>query len=168
MVVVCVDLGRELVRPPFPDVVPEHRRVLVRALPFGHRDRSGRIATVTVRDQKPAKALSMQRVEDLSEDGAVRLQPQGRAAGKSREALRQPVRQHRQDGNPQRVGRFDGEPLRDDVVGLEREVRVLLGRADGQHDAVISLEVTLELHPVPLDDPHAETFSYFSAARCRS
>ena len=119
MVVVGIDPGRELVRSTFPHIVPEHRGVFVLPLPLRHGDRPGRVAAVPVRDQEAAKPLSVQRVEDLTERRAVRLQPQRRAAGKGREPLCQTVRKHRQDGNPQWLGCFHGQPFRDDVVGLE-------------------------------------------------
>ena len=49
---------------------------------------------------------------------------------------------------------------RKDVVGLEREIRVLLGRAERQHDAVVGLEVRLELHPVQIAHAHGAREDY--------
>jgi hypothetical protein len=40
------------------------------------------------------------------------------------------------------------DALGEDVVGLEREVGVLLGRSEREHHPVVLLEVLLELHPV--------------------
>src|SRR5262249_9810188 len=58
--------------------------------------------------------------------------------------------------DPERLGGLDGRTLGKDVVGLEREVRMLLGRADGEHDPVVSGQVGLELHPVEVADPHRD------------
>jgi hypothetical protein len=44
---------------------------------------------------------------------------------------------------PQRLGGLDRRTLGKDVVGLEREVRMLLGRADGVNDPVVSAQVRL-------------------------
>ena len=155
MVEVGVDLGRHLVRPALPHVVPEHRRVFVSTPPLrrGHSPR--RIAAVTIRDEKAPETLSVQRVEDVAQHSGVGLQPQGRTTGVGREALRQSVREHRQHGHAQRLRRLDRQTLRDDVVGLEREKRVLLGRPDREDDAIIPRQVLLELHPVEVADAHS-------------
>ena len=59
-------------------------------------------------------------------------------------------------GTPERLGGLDRRTLGKDVVGLEREVRMLLGRADGEHDPVVSAQVGLELHPVEVADSHRD------------
>src|SRR6185436_14284002 len=48
------------------------------------------------------------------------------------------VRRHRQDRHAERLGRFGGRPLGEDVVGFEREVGVLLGRAHREDDPVVA------------------------------
>ena len=108
-----------------------------------------------VGDQKPAEALAVQRAEDLAHDGDERLEAQCRATGKRAEAGRDPVGDHRQHRDAERFRGFDGEPLDDDVVSLEREVGVLLRRAERQHDAIVALQIFLELHPVQVANPHA-------------
>ena len=70
-----------------------------------------------------------------------------------REAVH-PIWQHRQHRDPQRFGSFDRRTLGKDVVGLEREVRMLLGRADGEHDPVVAPQGGLELNPVEVADSH--------------
>ena len=57
-------------------------------------------------------------------------------------------------GWPERVGGLDGDPLSEQVVGRERQVGVLLGRPERQHDPVVALEVPLELHPVQVGGAH--------------
>ena len=54
----------------------------------------------------------------------------------------------------ERIAFEAAEPLGKHVVRAEREVRVLLGRAERQDDPVVSPEVLLELHPVEVVDPH--------------
>src|SRR4029453_3819077 len=61
MVVVGVDLCGELIRSTFPDVVPQHGRVLVGALPLSQCDCARRIAAVAVGDQEAPEPLPIER-----------------------------------------------------------------------------------------------------------
>ena len=107
-----------------------------------------------VHEQEAPEALTVERFEQIPKHCDEGLHPERWAPGEGSEGRRQPVGQHRQDRNPKRLGGIDRRPLREDVVGLEREVGVLLGRPDGQHDPVVAREVLLDLHPVELADPH--------------
>src|SRR5262249_43054930 len=62
--------------------------------------------------------------------------------------------ERRQDRDAERLRGLDRHPLGQDRVDAEREVRVLLGAPERQHDPIIVLEVGLELHPVAIDDAH--------------
>ena len=53
-------------------------------------------------------------------------------------------------------------------VDAQREVAVLLDRAERQNDPIVRLEVRLNLHPVQVDDPHRVTLSYSRATDSRS
>jgi hypothetical protein len=98
--------------------------------------------------------LPEQRAEQVVEDGRVGAQAEARAAGIGREVRRHPVRQRGQHGHAERLGGLDRDALGEDRVGGQRQVRVLLGRAERQHDPVVVLEVHLELHPVEVGDAH--------------
>ena len=150
-----VDRRRRLTHArPVPPVVPDRLRVGVRAEPLGDLGAGGRVPAVAVDDQDPAEALPVEGVEQVADDACICLHPECRAAGIRRERRRQPVREHRQDRDADRLRRLDRDPLGEDVVGAQREVGVLLGRAERQHDSVVALEVGLELHPVQIVDPH--------------
>src|SRR5205807_10479933 len=79
-------------------------------------------------------------LETLALHDALPISP-----GISGEAQRHAICEHGQDGNAERLRPLDGNTLRELVVGLERQVGVLLGRAERQDDAVVTLEVGLEL-----------------------
>jgi hypothetical protein len=113
-----------------------------------------RVAAVAVHEQEAAEALRVQRLEQVVQHRDVRFDAQRRAARIRGEERRDAVREHRQDGNAEWLCSFLGEALREDVVRLERQVRVLFRRPEGQHDAIVAAEVLLELHPVQLADAH--------------
>jgi len=108
---------------------------------------------MTVDDEDPREALAEQRLDDVRENRDERGF-QKRGAARERGEAGHTVRQHRQHRDTERLGGFDGRALGKDVVGLEREIGMLLGRADGEHDPVVSAQVGLELHPVEVADPH--------------
>ena len=114
----------------------------------------GRVPAVAVDDQDPAEALARERVEQVGDDREEGLHAKRRAARIGGEARRDPVRQHGKHQHAQRLRRLDGDALGEDVVGRQRQVRVLLGRAERQHDAVVAPEVLLQLHPVAVLDAH--------------
>jgi hypothetical protein len=59
--------------------------------------------------------------------------------------------------------------LGEDVVRLERQVRVLFSRSDGENDPIIAAEAALELHPVEVTNPHSGTLTLSQAPGwCRS
>jgi hypothetical protein len=93
---------------------------------------------VPVHDEDTRESLLLHRADDVRDDGNKCGVLQARAAGVRREAVHA-VGDRRQDGDAERLGRFHRRALGEDVVGLEREVRVLLGRADGQDDPVVGL-----------------------------
>jgi len=110
---------------------------------------------MTVHNEDPREPLADQRIDDVREERDQRGLSERGTAWVSGEAVH-PVRQHRQHRDPQRLGRLDRRTLGKDVVGLEGEVRMLLGRADWEHDPVVSTHVGLELHPVEVADPHGD------------
>jgi hypothetical protein len=91
---------------------------------------------VPVHHENPLEPLILQRADDVREDGDERGLLQRRAAGVRRESV-DAVRDRRHDRNAERLGRLHRRSLGEDVVGLEREVRMLLGRADREDDAVV-------------------------------
>src|SRR5438105_11790957 len=103
---------------------------------------------MSVHEQEAAEPLAVERVEQVADNGEQRLDTQRRAAWERRERGRQPERQHRQHGYAQRLRRVDRDALGEDVVGLERQKRVLLRRPERQGDPVVALEVLLDLHPI--------------------
>ena len=65
-----------------PPVVPDDLRVRMSGAPRGRAaSAAGIVAAVAVHEQEAAKALPVQRVEQLADDGLVGLDAQGRAAG---------------------------------------------------------------------------------------
>ena len=97
---------------------------------------------MTVDHQDPRESLAEQRLDDLRQDGEQRGLAQCRAAGVGGEA-RHAVGKHRHDRHSERLGRLDRRTLGEDVVRLEREVGVLLGRADGEDDPIVCRQVRL-------------------------
>ena len=55
---------------------------------------------------------------------------------------------------PQRLRRLDGDSLGQDRVDRQAQIRVLLGRADRQHGAVVPAAWSSHLHPVHVGDAH--------------
>jgi len=127
----------------------------MRSVPLDDAGARGSVAAVAVHDQDPAKALRLERVEQFGDHAHVRLDAQRHRARIRGERRRQPVSERGQHGHSERLGRLERDALGEHVVRLQREIRVLLRRADGQHDAVVALEVVLELHPVEVAHAHA-------------
>jgi len=127
----------------------------MRSVPLDDARARGRVAAVAVDDQDPAEALCLEGVEQFGDHAHVRLDAQRHRAGIRGERRRQPVSERGQHGHSERLGRLERDALGEDVVRLQREIRVLLGRADRQHDTVVALEVALELHPVEVAHAHA-------------
>jgi hypothetical protein len=98
--------------------------------------------------------LAAQRLEQLADERKVGLLAHARAAGKGGEIRRQPVRERGQHRHAQRLGGLGRDPFGEDRVRRERDVGVLLGGPERQHDPVVALEVGLELHPVQVGDSH--------------
>ena len=117
------------------------------------------VAAVAVDEEEAAEALAVEGREQLGDHLTIRIHAQRRAAGIGREVRRDAVRQSRQHRHAERLGRFDGDPLGEDDVDGEREVRVLLDGSQRQHDPVVVSQVLLELHPVAVPHPHADTSS---------
>ena len=126
----------------------------MRRCPLAHQRAARDVAAVAVDDQEAAKALAVERVEQVAQNGEEGLEPERRAARVGRERRGQPVRQHRQHEHAQRLRGLGRDALGQDVVGLEREVAVLLRRAERQDDPVVAREVLLQVHPVELVDMH--------------
>jgi hypothetical protein len=153
MVVVGVDGGGDLVRSTFPKLMPDHCRVWSASCP---RLAGLGVSAMTVYHEDPREPLANQRVDDIREDRDQRgLQERGAAAWVRGEAGHAEW-QHRQHRDPERLGGLDRRALGKDVVGLKRELRMLFGRADGEHDPVVAAQVRLELHPVEVADPHRD------------
>ena len=97
-------------------------------------------------------------------------------ARESQEIGREPEGHHRKDRYAKRLRRLDCDALGQDGVDAERELRMLLRRADRQDAAVVGGEIGLDLHPVHVGDTHGlyrnsrrETATYRQApARQRS
>jgi hypothetical protein len=135
--------------------VEQRLRVRVERDPLAHESVAGQVAAVAVDHQEAAEALRVQGVEEIPQHGDERLEPQRRAAGVGREVRREAVGERGQDQHAQRFRGLGRDALREDVVGLEREVPVLLRRPDRQRHAVVAREVLLDLHPVEVAGPHA-------------
>ena len=110
------------------------------------------VAAVPVHEQEAPEALVGERVEQVAEQRPVRLDAQGRAARIGGEVRRQAVGQRRQDEHAERLGGLDRHALGEDPVDAERQVAVLLDRAERDDDAVVGLQVALDLHPVAVLD----------------
>jgi hypothetical protein len=117
------------------------------------------VAAVAVDEEKTFEALAAQRIEKFAHQREVGVLPDARAARVSGEVRRDAVREHRQDRHTERLGRLDGDALRENGIGRERQVSVLLGRPERQDDAVVAPEVFLHLHPVEVGDPHCREFA---------
>jgi hypothetical protein len=109
---------------------------------------------MAVHEQKPPEALIRERVEQIEEQCAVRLDAQGWATRIRREIRRQTVGQRREHEDTQRLGGLDRDALGEDAVDPERQVRVLFDGAERDDDAVVPLQVVLDLHPVAVLDLH--------------
>ena len=125
------------------------------------------VAAVPVHEQEAAEALVGQRVEQVGEQRAVRLDAQRRAARVGGEVRRQPVGERGHDEHAERLGRLVGDTLREDPVDAERQVGVLLDRAERHDDPVVAFQVLLDLHPVAVLDPHRVTSSNVRATESR-
>jgi hypothetical protein len=114
---------------------------------------------VPVHEQEAPEPLPGERVEQVDEQRGVRLDLHRGAARVRAEVRRQPVRQRRHHEHPERLGGFDRDALGQDPVDAERQVPVLLDRAERDHEPVLVLQVLLDLHPVAVLDPHGATSS---------
>ena len=112
------------------------------------------VPAVAVHEQDPAEALTLERGDQLAQHLRVRLLCECEAARKRSEVGRDTERERRQHRHAERLSRLDRDALREDHVGREGEVGVLLGRPERERDPVVALEIRLELHPVQVGDPH--------------
>ena len=151
-----------------PPVVPHRSAIGVGESPSVHGVAPAVVAPVAVDEQEPPEALPGERVEQVAQQRAVRLDAQRRAAGVRREVRRQAERERRQHEHAQRIRCLDRDPLRQDPVDAEREVAVLLDRAEREHEPIVALQVALDLHPVAVLDPHRATSSYARATASSS
>ena len=100
------------------------------------------------------ESLTVERVEEIADHGDVRAGPKRRAARERGEVRRDAEGQHGKDRHPERLGSFHRHPLREDRVGPDGEIAVLLGGSDRHHDAIVAHEVLLEHLPVAVVNPH--------------
>ena len=117
----------------------------------------GAVAAVAVADHDAPEAAVRHAVEDVAHHGEMRFDPERDGAGEFAEVRRDAVGEHGKDRNAERLGRVRGDPLGEDAVHGQPEVAVLLGAAEGQHGAVVALEVRLDLHPVHVADAHVSS-----------
>src|SRR2546425_4288352 len=122
--------------------------------PLAKHARRRRVAAVAVDQRDAAEALPEQRIEKITDDRDIGAHAQARTAGECGEVRRHAVGKCREDRNAERLGRFHRDALGEDRIGPDREVAVLFGGSDRQHDAVVMLEVVLEHLPVAVVDPH--------------
>lgn len=112
-----------------------------------------------VHDQDSPKSLVAQRVEQILDDRDESRDAQRRRTGVGAEARRQAVGENGEDGDAERLGGLRSNAFREDVVRLEGEVGVLLGRTDREHDPVVVAKILLELEPVQIAYAHCCTIS---------
>ncbi len=116
---------------------------------------AGLVPAVAVHEQKPAKALAMQGIDQLPKHGAVRLGQQSVGLpGYAAKYGAMPYGSAGSTGTPSGSRRLDRDPLGEDLVDGERQVGVLLDRPERQHDPIVLPQILLELHPVAVLDPH--------------
>src|SRR5512146_1005286 len=154
------DVPHPLTRPP---VMPPQRSVGACLGPRLGGGAATLVAAVPVHEQEASEPLVGERAEQVDEQRGVRLDLQRRAARMRGEVRREPIRQRGHHEHAERIGRFDRDPLGQDPVNAERQVPVLLDRAERDHEPVLVAEVLLDLHPVAVLDPHGATPSYASA-----
>ena len=153
-----IDLGGDLADGGrVPPVVPARAGLLDRLA-------CRRVPAVAVDDEEAPEALAAQRVERLGQHRDERLRPQRHRARERGEARRDPERHRGRTSTPSGSA-ASTESAREDRVGGEREVGVLLGRADREHDPVVVAEVLLDLHPVQVGEPHATAAGCASSGR---
>jgi hypothetical protein len=120
---------------------------------------AGVVAAVAVDEDEAPEALAVQRVEQVAHDRLVRRHAQRRTPGIRGEVRRQAVGKRRQHEHAERLRRLDRDALGVDPVDAERQVRVLLDRAERDDDPVLVLQVLLDLHPVAVLDLQGLTSS---------
>ena len=123
-----IDLLRERVElVVLPPVVEDRLRPRMGSRPLAG-ERAGRgVAAVAVYEHEPPEPLAVQRVEQVAQHRNEGLDPQRWAPREGREGRGQSVRQHRQHRHAERLRGVGRRALGEDVVGLEREIGVLLG-----------------------------------------
>ena len=130
-----LDLGPGLRR--VPPVVELERQ----ARAPGHellRQRADRhVAAMAVDDQHAAEAGPVDGGDEIAHDREQRLHLQRDRAREGEEIRREPERHRRKDRHAERLGGFDRDPLGEDGVDGQRQLRVLLGRAERQDAAVV-------------------------------
>src|SRR5712692_3533855 len=144
-------------------VVPDDLGIRTLGVPRRGRVAAGLVPPVSVDEQEAAEALAVQRLEQLADDGLVRLDAECRAAGVGGEVRRDPVGERRHHRHAQRLGSLDRDALGEDHVHGEREVAVLLDRAERQDDPIVSAQVLLELQPVAVLQPQVATSAWTRA-----
>jgi hypothetical protein len=126
--------------------------------PLGHEvagERAHRrVAAVAVDDEHAAETGAAEGGDRVAHHGEERFHAQGDRAGKGGEIGCDTERHHREDGHAERLGGLGRHALGEDEVDAERQLGVLLGRADGKDAAVVGLQVSLDLHPVHVGDAH--------------
>ena len=121
----------------------------VRRVPVLDAGRPGVVAAVPVDEQEAAEALAVQRVQQVAQDGAGTSPAAGSGCpGRRRSTASGRTGAPGSTGTPSGSAASTATRSDEDRVDREREVRVLLDRPERQDDAVVALEVRLDLHPV--------------------
>jgi hypothetical protein len=126
-----------------------------------------RASAQAVDQEDAAKAVPLQTVEHVADDGDQRRDPHADRAGIGAEIGRRAVVDRREDGHAERLRGLDRDALGEDEIDAEAELRVLLRAADRHDGAVVALEIRLDLHPVHLGDLHGGSLAVDFRRQCR-
>ncbi len=124
-----------------PPVVNQKATAAMRGGPFGGELLHGVISAVPVDDQDAAEPTVRQAVEDVTDDAEMRLDFERNRSRELAEIRRDAVGQHREDQHAERLCSFYGDALGQNAVDREPQVGMLLGAPDGEHRAVVVLQV---------------------------
>jgi hypothetical protein len=122
--------------------------------PFEHCAVNRDISAVPIHDQDAPKAGSRDAIEHVGHESA-----HGRDAQRDRPRIldkirRQAIGDHGKYRDSQRLGRLRGDTSRQDRIHRQAQIRMLLGRTDRKHGAIVVRNMVANLHPVHVGDLH--------------
>ena len=115
--------------------------------PFACEIQCGLIAAMTVDEDEAAEALAMQARQHVLQHREIGRYPEADRAGIGKEIGRDPIGEHREDRQRQRLRRRQRDALRQDRIDRKREMGMLLGRAERDDRAIVGLQIGLDLAP---------------------